>query len=180
MTTRLHAVVFVIFALTAATWSQDTSVRHVSGRIPVVGSVKEMAADRRANASGPQAPVVVSPNANVWVPLATIPGAVIHDISFSTAQVGYAAAELGQVWKTTDGGAHWSSVMNLGFPYYWYGITALSAQDVVVSGFNDSNFQGVLRWSHDGGKNWTPDVVLTSRGWSFRVRFADRPERSRA
>ncbi len=78
-------------------------------------------------------------------------GAVIHDISFPTTLVGYAAAELGQVWKTTDGGSKWTEIMNLGFPYYWFGVKALTAKDVVISGFNDSTEEGLIRWSHDGG-----------------------------
>jgi len=95
----------------------------------------------------------------------------VHDISFSSPSTGYAAAELGQVWKTADGGVSWTPVMNLGFPYYWYGVSALSDTDVMVSGFDDSNFRGLIRWSHDGGATWTPDIVLTTSGWSFRNRF---------
>jgi len=98
---------------------------------------------------------------------------VIKDLSFASPSVGYLAAELGQVWKTSDGGQTWTRVMNLGFPYYWYGVDALTETDVVVSGFNNSNFQGILRWSHDGGLTWSSDVILTTDGWSFRVRFAD-------
>jgi subtilisin family serine protease/photosystem II stability/assembly factor-like uncharacterized protein len=113
------------------------------------------------------------PEVNPWRLQATLPGTVIKDISFASPTVGYIAAELGKVWKTTDGGETWTSVMNLGFPYYWYGVDTLSEQDVVISGFNNSNFQGVLRWSHDGGQTWSPDVVLTTRGWAGRVRFAD-------
>jgi photosystem II stability/assembly factor-like uncharacterized protein len=105
--------------------------------------------------------------------LATLPNAVVHDISFATPLVGYAAAELGQVWKTTDRGLTWTRIMNLQFPYYWFGVEALTAQDVVISGFDDSNFRGIIRWSHDGGSTWTSDIVLTTRGWSYRVRFAD-------
>ena len=98
---------------------------------------------------------------------------MIKDISFASPTVGYIAAELGRVWKTTDGGNTWTRIMNLGYPYYWYGVDALSANDVVISGFDNSNLRGLLRWSHDGGQTWSSDVVLTTRGWSGRVRFAD-------
>lgn len=118
----------------------------------------------------------VSPKANPWKLQATLPGAVIHDISFPTALVGYAAAELGQVWKTTNGGSTWTEIMNLGFPYYWFGVKALTAADVVISGFDDSNYEGILRWSHDGGKTWMPNIVLTTNGWSYRVRFANHKD----
>ena len=113
------------------------------------------------------------PQSNPWRLQATIPSAVIKDISFAGPTVGYIAAELGKVWKTTDGGNTWTSVMNLGYPYYWYGVDALTEDDVVISGFDNSNWRGILRWSHDGGETWSPDVVLTTRGWSTRVRFAD-------
>ena len=152
----------------------QSMVQHVSGRIPVIGSSRELSADRPAFPSSlPRTETAVSPTANPWRLVATLPGAVIHDISFPSVKVGYAAAELGQVWKTTDGGLHWKEIVNLNFPYYWFGVNAQTANDVVISGFNHSTFQGVLRWSHDGGVTWTPDIVLTSRGWSYRVRFAD-------
>jgi photosystem II stability/assembly factor-like uncharacterized protein len=98
---------------------------------------------------------------------------VIKDISFASPTVGYIAGELGRVWKTTDGGNTWTRIMNLGYPYYWYGVDALSENDVVISGFDNSNTRGILRWSHDGGQTWGSDVVLTTRGWLGRVRFAD-------
>jgi photosystem II stability/assembly factor-like uncharacterized protein len=156
------------------TSSKAQDVRHVSAQVPVIGPSRQLAAQRPAE-TGPVAPAeAVSPTAHNWKLLATIPGAVIHDISFPTEWVGYAAAELGQVWKTTDGGATWTEVMNLGFPYYWYGVATLSTsdEDVVVSGFNDNTFQGIIRWSHDGGSTWSDDIVLTATGWSDRIRFA--------
>jgi hypothetical protein len=154
----------------------DTTVRHVASRIPIVGASYELSAERPADVSGHPAIRTLSPKVNPWKLQATLPGAVIHDISFPTTLIGYAAAELGQVWKTTNGGSKWTEIMNLGFPYYWYGVKALSAKDVVVAGFNDSKFEGIIRWSHDGGKTWTHDVILTTNGWSFRVRFANHKD----
>jgi photosystem II stability/assembly factor-like uncharacterized protein len=147
----------------------------VSARVPVLGHGRALAAARSITPAGhPTAPTTVSPNANPWHQLGTIPGAVVHDISFPTLKIGYAAAELGQVWKTTDGGKTWTNIMNVGFPYYWYGVGALTANDVVISGFNDQNFTGILRWTHDGGSTWSSDLVITDDGWSNRVRFEDR------
>ena len=146
---------------------------HISNRIPVIGAGRENAADLPNSSEGPVTNLRLSPTANPWKLVATLPGAVIHDISFPTPKIGYAAAELGQVWKTADGGLHWTEIVNLQFPYYWFGVKALTAKDVVISGFNNSNFQGILRWSHDGGTSWTQDIMLTSRGWSYRVRFVD-------
>ncbi len=168
----ITAVATACIALTAFAQT-DATVRHVASRIPIVGAGHELSAERPADATGHPAIRSLSPKANPWKLQAALPGAVIHDISFPTALVGYAAAELGQVWKTTNGGLKWTEIMNLGFPYYWYGVKALSAKDVVVAGFNDSKFEGIIRWSHDGGKTWTHDIILTTNGWSFRVRFAN-------
>jgi len=162
-----------IAPIAAFAQSDNTTVRHIAGRVPVQGLSREMSADRSADLNPRPAVSHVSPKANPWKLQATLPGAVIHDISFPTALVGYAAAELGQVWKTTNGGSKWTEIVNLGFPYYWYGVKALTAKDVAVSGFNDSTGEGILRWSHNGGKTWTHDIVLTTTGWSFRVRFAN-------
>ncbi len=111
------------------------------------------------------------PPANPWTRLATWDNATVHDLVFPTAAVGFAAAELGQVWKTTDGGEHWLPIMNLGFPYYWYGVAALSVNDVVVSG-HDNAGMAQLRWSHDGGSTWGPVINLGFHSL-FRVRFAN-------
>ena len=167
----------VAACLTVAGSAQtDTPVRHVAARVPVRGIARELSAERPADQTPQPAIGRVSPKANPWKLQATLPGAVIHDISFPTPLVGYAAAELGQVWKTANGGSKWTRIMNLGFPYYWFGVKALSSKDVVISGFNNSAQEGLIRWSHNGGKTWTPDIVLTTTGWSYRVRFANRKD----
>ena len=132
----LPAIVLFVFASLA--FAQST--QHLAARIPLQGNSRDIGADRTAPAPSASAKAKVSPAANPWKLQATLSGAVIHDISFPTPKIGYAAAELGQVWKTTNGGSHWTEILNLGFPYYWYGVTALSANEVVISGFNDSNF----------------------------------------
>jgi len=105
-----------ITSIAASAQTDETTVRHVAGRIPVQGFGREMSADRPTDANGQPARSSVSPKANPWKLQATLPGAVIHDISFPTTLVGYAAAELGQVWKTTNGGSKWTEIMNLVFP----------------------------------------------------------------
>ena len=163
-------LLFGLFLFASITSAQN--VHHVSARVPVIGASRELGAERAISHST-VATTSVSPTANQWKLLASLPGAVIHDISFPNHHVGYAAAELGQVWKTTDGGHTWKEIVNLNFPYYFYGVHALTANDVVIAGFNDQNFEGIIRWSHDGGTTWTPDIVLTTTGWSYRVRFAN-------
>ena len=116
------------------------------------------------------------PGAN-WVLKFTALGRVFKDVSFANPQVGYIVTELGSVYKSTDGGDNWQSVMDLGFPYYWYGVHALTPDTVVISGFNNQAVfrNGVVRWSFDGGTTWQPDISLTipvnAVGWLERVHF---------
>ncbi|HZP62684.1 MAG TPA: hypothetical protein VFB28_04645 [Terriglobales bacterium] len=167
---RLFTVVaLAVLALPATAQNVD----HVSARLPVLGAEHEFSASRPAHPSSKHQYTLDPATANPWKQLASLPGVVVHDLVFPTLQVGYAAAELGQVWKTTDGGNTWTEIVNLGFPYYWYGVAALDANNVVISGFNDSTFEGIIRWTHDGGVSWTSDIVLTTSGWSFRTRFAN-------
>ena len=151
--------------------AQD-AVLHISARVPVQGATTELSADRPYLAPGRQTQLRTRPDGNTWTLQATLPGAVIHDISFSSALVGYAVAEGGQIWKTTNGGQNWTLALNLGYPYYFYGVDATNAKNIVASGFYDSSsFFGFIRWSHDGGKTWGSDIVLTPTGWVQRVRF---------
>jgi photosystem II stability/assembly factor-like uncharacterized protein len=175
---RPLSVLLLVAALIPSSWAQagESVTRHVSAQVPVLGPSRQLSADRSSPPASERGAAIVTAAPNPWMLQATLPGAVIHDISFANGQVGYAAAELGQVWKTTNGGTKWTPILNLGFPYYWFGVKALSANLVVISGFDDSNFRGILRWSQDGGTTWSSDVVLTTRGWSYRVRFANRQE----
>jgi hypothetical protein len=159
---RLSHLLITVIATAACLTSSATSaradgatVRHVAGRIPVQGLGREMSADRPTKSNSQRRIGHVNSKANLWKLQAALPGAVIHDISFLNAKIGYAAAEAGQVWKTTDGGAHWKEVLNLSDPWYWYGVKALNTKDVVISGFYDSStLEGIIRWSHDGGATW--------------------------
>ena len=82
------------------------------------GLGREMSADPPTKSNSQPGIGHVNSKANPWKLQATLPRAVIHDISFLNAKIGYAAAEAGQVWKTTDGGAHWKEVLNLSYPWY--------------------------------------------------------------
>ena len=175
---RVSSLTFLLilwFSIQAASQDSAAVVHHVSGKMPVMDPARELSAERQVVPPVAQAQPRIEAPANTWTLLANLPGAVIHDISFPTTKIGYAAAEAGQVWKTTNGGKNWTEVLNLGFPYYFYGVTTLSAKDVVVSGFYDSqSFEGLIRWSHDGGKTWSNDIVLTNTGWVQRVRFVKK------
>lgn len=112
-----------------------------------------------------------------WSLKFTASGKVFKDVSFADDHTGYIVTELGAVYKTMNGGDNWTSVMNLGFPYYWYGVHALSPDTVVIAGFNNQapTAQGVIRWSYDGGTTWQPNINLavpvSGVGWLDRVHF---------
>jgi photosystem II stability/assembly factor-like uncharacterized protein len=117
-----------------------------------------------------------SPAGFNWVLKFTASGRVFKDVSFANTQVGYIVTELGAVYKTTDGGDNWTVKMNLGFPYYWYGVYALSPDTVVISGFNNQGSinTGVVRWSMNGGDNWSTDIILripSGVGWLDKIHF---------
>ncbi len=106
----------------------------------------------------------------------SVTGKVFKDVSFATPEVGYVVTELGAVYRTTDGGESWQNKLNLGFPYYWYGVDALTQDTVVISGFNNQGniHSGVVRWSYNGGSTWSQDIVLSipaGVGWLDRVHF---------
>ncbi len=161
-------------SLFAGAQDSATLAHHISSNVPIRAS----ASSRELSAERPLAPQVSSeiphsaPATHNWQLQATLPGTVIHDIAFASSLIGYAAAELGQVYKTTNGGKTWKEILNLGGPYYFYGVSALTTTDVVISGFYDtSSFEGLIRWSHDGGQTWSADIDLTSAGSVQRVRF---------
>jgi photosystem II stability/assembly factor-like uncharacterized protein len=172
------SLTFALCALPLAGVAQDSLplAHHVSGNVPVQLPSRELAAERpRIEPVTAAQPQMHTPAAHNWKLQATLPGAVIHDLSFPSPLIGYAAAELGQVWKTTDGGATWTEILNLGAPYYFYGVDTLPNNVVVVSGFYDSSsFYSLIRWSKDGGQTWTRDIVVTSTGRAQRVRFPYR------
>lgn len=147
-------------------------VSYVSSRLPVTDPSRTLAATRSADLAPPATPTAPGVAANSWKTLFTMPGSVVHDVDFVNRKVGFAAAELGQVWKTTDGGSTWTKVLNRGFPYYYYGVDALSKKRLVVSGFNNQTSEGILTWSNDGGATWQPDQIISPNAWVSRIRFA--------
>jgi photosystem II stability/assembly factor-like uncharacterized protein len=109
-----------------------------------------------------------------WVPLQTVSG-VVKALSFTRPTVGYMAAELGLIYKTTDGGFTWAPVLNLGFPYYWYGARAFSPERVLIAGFNNTTGDGIIRWSTDSGASWTNDIIVAPGpfNWLLGLGFPD-------
>jgi photosystem II stability/assembly factor-like uncharacterized protein len=164
----------LLLILSMPAGAQDAAplAHHVSANVPVQTSttVRELSAERPlARAAEIR---LEGPKAHNWQLQASLPGTVIHDLSFASPTTGFAAAEGGQIWKTTNGGKTWSEALNLGYPYYFYGVAALTADDVVISGFYDSTtFYSLIRWSQDGGQTWSDDIILSPTDWVQRVRF---------
>jgi len=164
--------------ISALSMAQDSSqsVSHVSSIFPVQTGSRVLAADRPLIATDSIAKSQEPRNApaNSWKLLATLPGTIIHDMQFVTNTIGFAVAEGGQVWKTANGGKKWTEVLNLGYPYYFYGVAVLNSKNIVVSGFIDSSTEqaGIIRWTQDGGTTWSDDIPLPSTSLQ-RVRFAN-------
>jgi hypothetical protein len=113
-------------------------------------------------------------NSALWQLKFTAAGKVFKDISFANTSTGYIVTELGAVYKTTNDGDNWVSILNLGFPYYWYGVYTLSPDTVIISGFNNQGniHSGVLRWSFNGGITWSQDISISipnGVGWLTKV-----------
>ena len=170
----IACVAVVLLRTIAPAAAADASAEHantlyVSARVPIIGHAVEFGAVQIAVRADRKAAPRFRP-ANSWSKLATLSNATVHDVAFESATVGYAAAELGQVWKTKDAGNTWKLILNRGFPYYYYGV-AIYGRKVIVSGFDDSNSEAILTESSDAGKSWSSDVVLSTNAWAGRVRF---------
>jgi len=166
-----------VLLLASLSFSQNPAspTHHIARAIPV-GSPRYELSVERPQAPGPtfaEPPATSDASqGNKWTLLATLPG-VIHDIAFPTAKIGYAAGEQGEVFKTTDGGMTWTqlTLSNAGNDYF-YGVYAVTAKKVVISGFYDSSSgaYGVFRWSEDGGRTWTKDMSPGPQ-WLQQVQF---------
>lgn len=175
----------IIFQLTAINYSQPVSVQNsgdinivtIASNNNIISQIPQSCPSSSRNNKQITPEVFSSPSPFNWVLKFTAGNKVFKDISFAGTQVGYIVTELGAVYKTTNGGDNWTSVMNLGFPYYWYGVHALSADTVIISGFNNQGpiNTGVVRWTFNGGSTWTQDIILRKPGngvgWLDRVHF---------
>ena len=99
-------------ALANAAAADDAgNTSYVSARLPIIGRAMDIGANRSAGLSPTLREMTpVGHPSNTWTKLANLPNAVVHDVAFGDATTGYAAAEEGQIWETTNGGQTWSEM----------------------------------------------------------------------
>src|SRR5438093_1207583 len=152
MSVRLSACVGLALGASATAQSLDLRAGgRLIARIPHSGPGFQAAPINLGRSGGIDTP---------WQQVTVPPGVYIRAISMGSAAVGFAAAEQGIVLRTTDGGNTWQTILNQGFPLYYYGVHAFSAQTVLITGFNNSANTGVFRWSDNGGVTWGPIQTL--------------------
>src|ERR1700687_1243637 len=111
-----------LLLLGSLSFSEDLTspTHHVSQAVPVDSrhydsGHYELSAERAQSESRavgqPDDNSLAAPS-NTWQLLAPLPGAISDDISSPTAKIGSAAGELGLIWKTIDGGSHWTQVLS--------------------------------------------------------------------
>jgi hypothetical protein len=188
---RILSVIFTIFILLPlSSFSQKLDIINQNGSNIILEKspdglsriIPQSGTNYNPSPNHIRIPAPVKDNINLfnWVLKFTAGNRVFKDISFFNPQVGYIVTELGYVYKSTNGGDNWAQVLGLGFPYYWYGVYALSVDTIAIAGFNDQGniHSGVVRWSFNGGTTWTNDIVLTvpsnGVGWLTRIHFFDQ------
>src|SRR5690349_9230710 len=133
----MHPLLALLFGLVPAqTRTVELARTTPAGRavctiVPTVGPGLRVPETSKGSASNAAAAV--------WQAMSVPPGIYLRAISMGTPLVGYAAGELGVVLKSVDGGSTWTTIQNVGFPYYWYGCHAFDANTVVVSGFQNQS-----------------------------------------
>ncbi len=146
----------------------ETRGQNVVRRAPVLGPSAQLGPERGIAAEGRG-----GERTSNWTLIYTAANRVFQDIDFADTQTGYIAGELGIVYKTTNGGAQWTQNMSLGYPYYWYGVEALSPNSVVISGFQNQTGEGIVRWTQDGGATWGSTLTVDPTAWLDKIRFGD-------
>ncbi len=78
----------------------------------------------------------------------------------TNCEIAYGAVNGGKIYKSTDGGATWSSLTNSG-TYSWRALATSGNGDIVYGAVSG----GYIYKSVDGGQSWTTANGLTNRSW---------------
>ena len=99
----------------------------------------------------------------------------LKDLSFPGLQSGYAVGHAGTVYKTTDGGGHWSPLTvngNAGTRNY-NAVHFFDDQNGIIAGGNETNdaIQTIIKTS-DGGDSWSV-IYDNLNPWILDIHFVD-------
>jgi photosystem II stability/assembly factor-like uncharacterized protein len=90
---------------------------------------------------------------NSWKEPLTFPGATtnwwLREFSFVDESTGYVCADIGQVYKTTDGGLNWQWMENTNFEVSLQSMIALDENNLLACGYD-----GTVIRSVNGGQEW--------------------------
>ena len=78
----------------------------------------------------------------------------------------------GDIWTSTDGGAHWTD-QTLAGSRYWDRIASCSDGTHLAAMDNGGNSGGDIWTSTDSGVHWTDQTLAGSRNWSFVTSSSD-------
>lgn len=108
--------------------------------------------DKKGFASGSNVLLRTDDGGDSWTAVKdfpfTPPADWIRRIKFVNTQVGYACADIGRIYKTEDGGAHWTSLSS-GVQEALMDLDFADVLTGVVVGFN-----GTILKTADGGQSW--------------------------
>ncbi|MFP4471770.1 MAG: YCF48-related protein [Bacteroidales bacterium] len=96
-----------------------------------------------------------------WTEPQSFPGATtnwwLREMVFTSETTGYVCGDIGQVYKTTDGGKNWIFLDNTGTTVSLKSMAALSENRLYACGYD-----GTVIRSSDGGIQWEPMTAASS------------------
>ncbi len=104
-------------------------------------------------ASGSNVLLKTNDQGETWAPVSYFPFEApadwIRSIEMVTDLIGYACADIGRIYKTTDGGDHWERLVS-GTQEALFDVDFVDESNGMVCGFN-----GTILKTNDGGQSWT-------------------------
>lgn len=98
---------------------------------------------------------------DTWIEPQSFPGATtnwwLREMVFTDENTGYVCGDIGQIYKTTDGGKNWIYLANSGTDESLQSMTVLSEDRLYACGFG-----GVVIRSSDGGIHWESMTAASS------------------
>jgi len=161
-----------------AVFNDNADNRFLSSVIPATTKLEHSMIRNLEHARSSNSDLHTNNGNSTWQDLKA-PGLCYRDLAVVSESVMFAVAEGGFVVSTTDGGKTWVQKLSAGGDYYWYGVHAKDANNVIIAGFQDSATAslGIIRTTTDGGTTWTKDVVIDASAWlTGTVQFTSATE----